>query len=281
MTMPQQLFGLMLLTLGVLPAHLIGGNDSEPWIQPMQEVHTRFTGTPGTLALFGDSITVSLAFWSPLAGSPKNMSATMAKDHELVKGYMKPECWSKWRGPGFGNQGSMTIRWAHDNVDAWLKKLNPEVAIIMFGTNDLGQLSLKEYDTKTREVVDHCLANGTVVILTTIPPRHGRLDQAKQFAEAVRQIGRDKKVPVIDYFGEVLKRRPDDWSGALPQFKDIKDVYQVPTLISGDGVHPSNPKKYSDYSEESLNHNGFALRSYLTLQAYADVIRKVLQPAKK
>jgi len=52
----------------------------------------------------------------------------------------------------------------------------------------------------------------------------------------------------------------------------------VPTLISGDGVHPSNPKQWEgDYSEDGLKHNGFVLRSYVVLRSYADVIRSVLQ----
>jgi lysophospholipase L1-like esterase len=192
---------------------------------------------------------------------------------------MKPDCWAKWKGPDFGSNGSMTIRWAHDNVDKWLTKHSPETVLIMFGTNDLGQLQLKEYEEKTRDVVQRCLKNGTVVILSTIPPRSGQLDKAKTFAEAVRKIAKEEKVPLVDYFAEVLKRRPDDWDGALPKFKEAgKDVYQVPTLISGDGVHPSNPAKFQDYSEESLKSNGYVLRNYLGLMAYAEVVRQVLQP---
>jgi len=52
----------------------------------------------------------------------------------------------------------------------------------------------------------------------------------------------------------------------------------VATLISKDGVHPSNPKNFSgDYSEEGLKSNGFVLRNYLTLLAYGEVIEKVLK----
>jgi len=254
---------------------------SPDWAEAMNQVHGRFKGTPGTLAHFGDSITVTMAYWSPLAGQPKNMPPEMAAAHELVKKYMKPECWSKWKGPGFGSNGSMTIRWAHDNIDRWLEKLNPEVALIMFGTNDMGEVPLKEYEEKTRAVVARCLKNGTVVILSTIPPRAGRLEQARQYAEVVRRIAREEKVPLIDYFAEIVKRRPDDWNGALPKFKEDKgkpgNEYEVPTLIARDGVHPSNPSKYRDYSEESLRSNGYALRNYLSLLAYAEVIRKVLQ----
>jgi len=256
-------------------------DQSGDWIEPMKQVHARFTGNRGTFALFGDSITVSLAFWAPLEWEPKAMSPGMAHAHQSVKGYMKPECWRQWRGPAFGNEGRTTIRWAHANVERWLQKLNPEVAVIMFGSNDVGELEVAEYEQKTREVVRRCLANGTVVLLTTLPPRSGRLDKAKQFAAAVRKVAGEERVPLVDYFAAILERRPDDWDGALPQFKQTPgDEYQVPTLIARDGVHPSNPRLFGDFSDASLRHNGFALRNYVTLLAYAAVIENVLQPGK-
>ena len=166
----------------------------------------------------------------------------------LVKETMKPECWSKWKGPDHGNNGSMTIRWAHDNIDTWLKKLNPETAVILFGTNNLAQLGIDEYEKKTREVVARCLKNGTVAILTTIPPRSGHLEHARKFADVVRKIAADEKVPLVDYFAEILKRRPDDWDGSSAKFKNIPGGdYDVPTLIARDGVHPSNPEKFRGF----------------------------------
>jgi lysophospholipase L1-like esterase len=150
----------------------------------------------------------------------------------------------------------------------------------MFGTNDLGGVPPDEYDRKYREVVRKCLDNGTVVLLSTIPPRSGKLEQSRQFAEAVRTIGREMNVPVVDYFAEIVQRRPNDWDGSLPQFKDPadRDEYNVPTLISRDGVHPSNPKKHAgDYSEAGLKSNGYVLRNYVTLLGYAEVIRHVLK----
>jgi len=176
----------------------------------------------------------------------------------------------------------MTIRWADDNVGTWLKDHNPETAVIMFGTNDLSELKRDEYERKTAAVVERCLKNGTVVILTTPPPRSGQLEKSKEFADAVRQVAKEKKVPVIDYHAEILKRRPDDWDGTLPKFKDVQgNEYEVPTLIAKDGVHPSNSKLHQDFSDESLSKNGFALRNYLTVMAYADVIRQVLRAERK
>jgi lysophospholipase L1-like esterase len=251
------------------------------WIAPMKEVHASFSGMKGTCAQFGDSMTFSLAYWAPLADEPKNMTADARRSYERVRTYMKPECWRQ-KGSEFGNEGTMTIRWADENVDKWLAKLNPEVAVIMFGSNDVGQMDVNEYERKTRAVVQRCLKNGTMVLLTTAPPRSGRLEKSKQFAEAVRKIAREEKVPLIDYCGKILKRRPDDWDGSLPQFKSVSgDAYEVPTLIAGDGVHPSNTKQFAnDFSEPGLNRNGFTLRNYLTLMAYSEVIEKVLQRAK-
>ena len=250
------------------------------WVEPMKKVHARFKGETGTFAHFGDSITISMAFWASLSWDRKNMDAGTQAAYDLVNAYMKKACWREWKGPKFGNTGMMTIRWAHENVDTWLKDLNPEAALIMFGTNDLGPLKVDEYEAKTREVVAKCLAGGTVVILSTIPPKHGRDEKCKVFVEAVRRVARDMKVPLCDYYQAVMDRRPDDWDGRLEKFKGVPgDTYEVPTLISRDGTHPSNPKKWQgDYSEEGLKNNGFVLRNYVVLHAYADLVRKVLKP---
>src|SRR5437016_14145930 len=88
------------------PAHAQA--DAKPWVEPMKQVHARFKGQKGTFATFGDSITVSLAFWAPLRNTRKNISPEGEAAFKLVHGYMKPECWDKWRGPAFGNDGGMT-----------------------------------------------------------------------------------------------------------------------------------------------------------------------------
>jgi lysophospholipase L1-like esterase len=268
---------LATLAVFVLAPTVRAADDLPAWVKPMKEAHAKFTGKPGTLALFGDSITVSKAFWAPLGYEPKDLPADVAKSLEVVKKHMLAECWDKWRGGGYGNESGQTTKWAEDNIDGWLKKHNPECAVIMFGTNDLTRTDEKSYDKQMRAVVEKCLKNGTVVILTTIPPRAGQEEKAKAFAEVGRKIAADLKLPLVDYHKEILSRRPNDWNGALPQFKEFeKDVYQAPTLISGDGVHPSFPNKHADYSADALKHNGYQLRSVLTLHTYADVITRVL-----
>ncbi|HOP76237.1 MAG TPA: SGNH/GDSL hydrolase family protein [Thermogutta sp.] len=272
------------VVLGLLVGAKTKGDESPPippldaaTIEHMRQVHARFDGRKGTLALFGDSITVSLAFWAPLAYECRNMPPEMERAVHIVKSYMLPECWRDWRGPEFGNEGRTTIRWAFENIDGWLTRLRPETAVIMFGTNDLNDLDEQEYREKLRAVVEKCLNRGTIVILTTIPPRHGRAEKAVRFAQIAREVAEQLKVPLIDYHAEILKRRPEDWDGADEKFQGY-ETYEVPTLISRDGVHPSNPKSMmGDFSEEALRTSGFGLRNYLTVLRYAEVIEKVLQ----
>jgi len=247
-------------------------SQSHAWVDNMRQVHTRFTGRKGTFAHFGDSITVSLAFWMPLLYERKNAPEEMQQAFTAVRDYMVLQCWREGKGAEYGNEGRQTIRWAHDNVDTWLKKLNPEVALIMFGTNDVQALEVNEYREKMRSVIQKCLDNGTVVILSTIPPRHGYEEKAVTFVTVLRDIAREMKLPLIDYYAAILQRRPDDWDGALDTFKTYQG-YEVPTLIARDGVHPSLPKRYeNDYSPQALRNSGFSLRNYLVLTKYAEVV---------
>src|SRR5262249_28826235 len=142
----------------------------------------------------------------------------MERAYRLVEKRMLPECWRDWKGAEFGNDGGQTILWARENIDQWLKRLNPEVALIMFGTNDLDRVALEEYRDVLRVVINRCLENGTVVMLSTIPPRHGLAAKAAEFAAAAREVARKLSVPLTDYHAEILKRRPNDWNGASEKF---------------------------------------------------------------
>jgi hypothetical protein len=86
-----------------------------------------------------------------------------------------------------------------------------------------------------------------------------------------QRIGRELQVPVVDYFAAVLERRPDDWDGSQGRFREVQgDEYQVPTLNSRDGVHPSNPRLFAgDQSKTGLRSSGYVPRNDLTLRAYA------------
>lgn len=251
------------------------GADDSYWIEPMQKVHEKFTGQKGTFAHFGDSITVTLAYWTPLLYSRNNCPPQMERAYEEVKKYLKEPCWRQWKGANFGSESGQTVRWALKNIDSWLSQLKPEVAMIMFGTNDLNSVPPAEFRQKMRQVVQKCLDNGTVVILSTIPPRHGFAEKAADYNDILRTLSRQMKLPLIDFHAEILNLRPDDWDGATDRFASYNG-YDVPTLLARDGVHPSNPQKWrDDYSTEGLSHSGYVLRNYLSLMKYAEVLSKL------
>ena len=53
------------------------------WHAQMRKVHARFKGKPGTFAHFGDSITYSMAFWTPIGWDEADKYLT--KDDGLPK----------------------------------------------------------------------------------------------------------------------------------------------------------------------------------------------------
>ena len=102
----MKLFWTLTLTLlfpTLLPAQ------AKDCFEPMKQVHARFKGQKGTFAQFGDSITVSLAFWAPLQYGRKGIGAEGEAAFKLVNGHMKKDCWDKWRGPRFGNEGRILL----------------------------------------------------------------------------------------------------------------------------------------------------------------------------
>ncbi|MDA1192221.1 MAG: right-handed parallel beta-helix repeat-containing protein [Candidatus Poribacteria bacterium] len=249
---------------------------SQETVDAMRTVHAKHRGRPGTIAHFGDSITDTMAFWAPIPHQRKNASPEMERAFETVNAHIQPECWREWKGAEFGNEGTRTAAWALERVDGWLDRLDPETVHIQFGSNDVQSFTADEFASDLRALVRACLDNGTVVILSTIPPRNGYVEKSALFAEVVRHVAADFRVPLIDLHREILTRRPNDWDGSDERFAAYNG-YDVPTLTARDGVHLSHPEKYrGDYSPESLNANGYALRNYLALTTYAEVIDAVL-----
>src|SRR5205085_2078548 len=93
------------LALGIICAFATDDSDAAGatagWVEHAGNVHTRFTGANGTFAQFGDSISFTMAFWAPLASEPKNMTPETSRALRVVKRRIRPECWSKWKGPAY------------------------------------------------------------------------------------------------------------------------------------------------------------------------------------
>jgi len=233
----------------------------EYWVKPMAETHKNFKGKPGTVALYGDSITYVDRFWTSIKDGVINCEDI---DTKKLINYIAPECW-KWKGKENGNVIGWSVRNGVQVIDKVLPKHNPEVAIVMFGTNDVerGNVKDRNFAGELTTVITKCLNNGTVVILSTIPPRRNWQDQVKEFNEAIRAVAKNLNIPLVDYYAEVLKRRPDDWDGTL--------------IDKRDGCHPTARGKTEDWSEESLKSNGYSLRNYITFKKYGEVYESILK----
>jgi hypothetical protein len=149
-----------------------------------------------------------------------------------------------------------------------------QFALVMLGTNDPGNPQNLTYLTS---ILDKLEAHRIVPILSTIPPLSGAESQIVQFNSAVVQLAQSRALPLIDFYQEVLLRRPGTtWFG---------------TLISADGVHPtgdnggytvnSNPylpggDPATQTTGDALLNVGYLLRGWLTVQKLAEVKRLVL-----
>jgi len=243
------------------------------WVEPMREVHKRFKGTRGAVAQFGDSITYSMAFWASIPHTVKG------PEWRPYIEYVFEPSW-RWKGPEFGCCGGWTSSDLLQAVEGALQRLKPEVAFIMVGTNDLGRnIPLHQYKRNLEAIVDKCLSLGCIPVLFTIPPMRGKMEAVREANRIVHEVALSRKVPLVPYFEEVMRRRPEDWDGGL--FPG-EEAYEVETLISRDGVHPSNPSRFVNvFTAEGLSKNGYTLRNYLALLAFKEVCDKILFPALK
>jgi len=262
--------------VGALLAPMAASADDPYWLAEMTDVHANFQGVQGNVARFGDSISYSQASFCPLRWDFTNRTTADADAQEWLQSYINPSCWS-WQDDAVaysnGCYSGKTSTWplqveqnpAMTNIEHWLNKLQPELAVVMWGTNDLAPLNLTTYTNNMRQVIQACKDYGTIPLLTTIPPRRGYVSKSADFAQAMRDLAVEMSVPLIDYNQEILTRQPTTWDG---------------TLISGDGVHPSyNGATAQDFSPSSLNTNGYLLRNWVTLHGLHDVYEQVLAGA--
>jgi hypothetical protein len=137
----------------------------------------------------------------------------------------------------------------------------------MLGTNDIGNgRSTAQFNTDLGTIVTTLESQHIGVILSTIPPRVG--SDVTAYNTAIRAMAQARSLPVIDYYAEILIRRPG------PTWQN--------TLIGSDGIHPTFVSSEGDpYSPggnmathttgTSCLDNGYLLRGWLTMQKLKEV----------
>ena len=147
-------------------------------------------------------------------------------------------------------------------LDDILKEHQPQIAVVLLGTNDLGaNVAPAAYAKNMETIVDKLLATRTIPVLVTVPPTKRNPEAAVAYNEELRKIGARHKLPIVDYHGEILARRPKDWLG---------------TLISNDGVHPTAVDPAGPATEENLSKSGYLLFGWATLNKLVEIKNRVI-----
>ena len=235
------------------------------WVEPMKTVHAGFHGNAGYVAQLGDSITYSMAFWTPIGWDEPDTYLT--KDDGLPK---RPKE-KRWRdtlqgfrdkGGEAGNYSGWRVGDVLGVIDAVLKRERPAAALIMIGTNDISGGSVPaDYRAGLKKIVQKCIDAHCVPILNTIPPKAGQDRAVEEANRIIRSLARECQVPLADFHAECLRLRPgQSWQK---------------TIISDDGVHPSGGKT-NVYTEENMKVCGYALRNWVDFLAVREVYFRVL-----
>jgi lysophospholipase L1-like esterase len=248
---------------------------------PMKKVAAKFTGTPGVVLHLGDSITYA----NPYGQWARYGKGKTAEDKAVLK-WMHVNKRNKldgWhlaavdRPRGRSETAASGIR-----IDQYLKggfhglpsmvrivkTYNPQIVVLMLGTNGVSRnRPVRKYRADLDRAIRLLLANGTVVIVSTIPPHVHRRELGQAYNTVVRELAEQHGLPLIDFHAQIVERRPDDWNG---------------TLMNRGDVHPShNRLSAAAPTEENLKNAGYLLRGYLSVQKIKQVKKRVIDPIGK
>lgn len=136
----------------------------------------------------------------------------------------------------------------------------PAVALIMFGTNDIGWVESVDYEANLRQIVQISVDMGVIPVLSTIPDQLGTWGGARvgEFNDIIRRVAADYDVPLWDYWLAV-QPLPDQGLG-------------------GDGVHPSYDPRVGEtavFTPAGLRY-GYNVRNLTALMVLDAVWRDAL-----
>jgi hypothetical protein len=99
--------------------------------------------------------------------------------------------------------------------------IQPSLAFIMFGTNDVGFRTEDEYRHDMSEIIKTSMEMGVIPVLYTLPPQPRVMDRVSAFNTIVRDLASANNLPLIDL---------------TPVMMDLPD-----SGLAYDNVHPSWP----------------------------------------
>ncbi|NOH13586.1 MAG: hypothetical protein HND51_18260 [Chloroflexi bacterium] len=225
----------------------------------------------------GDSITISSHFLAPIGYGEYWLdqythlqevidfySTTNAR---LGNSFVNPSLsafggWSSWTVVNFHAADPGQCLPGEVPLECELRLVKPAVALIMLGTNDVVDPDLitpKFYEENIRKVIETCIQNGVIPVLSTIPAMF-----LPEFTE---------REPV---FNAIIIRLADEYDIPLWDYHAALDGLPNSGLIF-DGVHPSvAPGGAGDFSPAGLQY-GMNVRNLTALQVLDAIWRGVIR----
>jgi len=241
---------------------------TEPIRQNLQAIYERgqsFGRASDVFMKVGDSITNSAQSVPALGGGGFDpiSSGLVEADPEVL------DTWRAYRNPIQGGnsftRSSLTARDGNrlsfllPSLQSEISITSPAIAMIQIGTNDQA-FEFTTYESSVRQVIQTCITQGIIPILTTIPRPllYGTagISRGETVNQIVFKLGTEYRIPVWNYW---------------------RAMESLPNFGIGDLVHPSfAPGGGGDLTSEGLQY-GYNVRNLNTLQVL-DAVREAVFP---
>ncbi|MGF1467855.1 MAG: SGNH/GDSL hydrolase family protein [Sandaracinaceae bacterium] len=224
---------------------------------------------PNVVAKIGASATVNRNFLRCLASSHVDLGGRQDLAETLAF-FNQPDGRPGWRNPFRRTSVAAEVGWhagraitgTHPPLAQEVRAVDPQYAVILYGTNDIELGRPHSYAANMRRLVEMLEIRGVIPILTTIMPRDDDAGSDRRVAlynAVIRAVAQAHRLPLIDYHRELMP---------LPNHG-----------LARDGVHPrayfvDGRPRSCDFGPEGLEH-GHNVRNLLTLEAL-DRVRRVL-----
>jgi lysophospholipase L1-like esterase len=249
----------------------------------MRKVADRFNGKPGVVLHIGDSITYANPYgqWARGGQGQSDEDKAVLKwmhcgadddsDGWFLARFDHPDGGRSHTAAG-GLRADELLAGGKQKLPSlaeMLKSYQPQIVVLMIGTNDVAQSrKTEEYLADVEKAAVSILETGSICILSTVPPYFARPEASAKYNEGLRGLAKKAGLPLIDYEKEILLRRAKDWNG---------------TLMNKNDAHPSGGddqvNSASEPTEENLARSGYLLRGWLSVKKIGEVKKLVLDSA--
>ncbi len=256
--------------------------ESWDYVEPMKQVAARFRGNEGVVLHVGGSMTIANPYGTwPRSGQGKTGDDRAILDWMHLEKKDKADGWWLCRTEiehyraytsESGLKSAMLLAGGRRGLPKLAKLLDeyqPQMVTIECGIYDVEDgVPLEEYQANMTKAVDIILAHGAIPILNTVPQFKAQFETTQRYNVALRELARQRGIPVVDLEAEIFSLRPDDWYDKL--------VDRIHLTAAQAGVSPG-----AEPTTANLRNSGYLLRGWLTVRKIAEVKHRVIDRSTK